>query len=235
MRYLAFLVAAGVILGGCATPPESHPVPGDPYEATNRQIFDFNMMVDRTFLRPTAERYQTYLPEPVRDSVRNVLDTLHGPVVFANDVLQGERERASASSRQFFVNATLGLGGIFDVASGMGIDAHDEDFGQTLAVWGADSGPFIMLPLLGPSNPRDATGKVVDIGLDPTGYIKFKRHWMWEGLRQYVNIVDTRSRNLETLDGIERDSLDFYATVRSLYQQNRGYQIRNGMPAPDEE
>jgi phospholipid-binding lipoprotein MlaA len=91
-----------------------------------------------------------------------------------------------------------------------------------------------MLPLLGPSNPRDAAGRVADIGFDPTVYIKFKRHLMWEGVRQYLNIVDTRARNLETLDGIERNSLDFYATARGLYRQNRAYQIRNGMPSSDE-
>lgn len=232
---LAFLLATGLLLGGCGTVSANNAVAGDPYEATNRQIFDFNLMVDRTFLRPTATRYQTYVPEPARESIRGVLDTLHGPVVFANDVLQGEGRRAGQSAGRFLVNATIGLGGLFDVASRMGIDAHDEDFGQTLAVWGADGGPYLMLPLLGPSNPRDAAGKVADMALDPFAYIKFKRHWMWEGLRQYVNIVDTRARNLETFDAIERDSLDFYATARSLYRQNRAYQIRNGMPAVEEE
>jgi len=91
-----------------------------------------------------------------------------------------------------------------------------------------------MLPLLGPSNPRDAAGRAGDFALDPSVYIKIKRHLMWEGLRQYLNIVDNRSRSLDALDGIERDSLDFYAAVRSLYRQNRGYQIRNGMPTRDE-
>jgi phospholipid-binding lipoprotein MlaA len=232
MRLHAFLVAAGLVLGGCAAAPDSGV--NDPYEATNRTIFEFNLKVDRLALRPTADRYDRYVPEEVRDSLRAALDNLHAPVVAANDLLQAETGRAGTMTGRFLVNSTLGLGGLIDVATRFGLESHDEDFGQTLAVWGAGDGPYIMLPLLGPSSPRDAAGKVGDIALDPSIYIKIKRHVMWEGVRQYLNIVDTRARNLEALDGIERDSLDFYATARSLYRQNRAYQIRNGMPAPDE-
>lgn len=235
MRILAFLVTAGMLLGGCATPGPEPGGAGDPYEATNRAIFDFNLTVDRLALRPTAERYQTYVPENVRDSLRNALDNLHAPVVFANDVLQGEESRAAGIAGRFLINSTLGLAGLFDVAGRWGLTPHDEDFGQTLGVWGVGEGPYIVLPLLGPSSPRDAAGKLVDIAVDPSIYIKIKRHVMWEGFRQYLNIVDVRARNLETLDAIERDSLDFYASARSLYRQNRTYQIRNGTPAGDEQ
>jgi phospholipid-binding lipoprotein MlaA len=235
MRALAFLVAAGLLLGGCATSLADPAGGNDPYEATNRVIFDFNLKVDRLALRPTAEGYQDYVPEEVRNSLKSALDNLHAPVVFANDLLQGETRRASQMAGRFLVNSTLGLGGLFDVAGRMGLASHDEDFGQTLGVWGAREGPYVVLPLLGPSNPRDAVGKAADIALDPSIYIKIKRHLMWEGLRQYLNIVDTRARSLETLDAIERDSLDFYASARSLYRQNRAYQIRNGLPSSDEE
>jgi phospholipid-binding lipoprotein MlaA len=234
MRFLYIFLTTGVLLGGCASPPADPAGVNDPYEASNRAIFDFNLSIDRTFLRPTAERYQNYVPEAVRDSLRNALDTLHAPVVVANDLMQAEAGRAGTMTGRFLVNATLGLGGLFDVASRFGLDAHDEDFGQTLAVWGVGDGPYVMLPLLGPSNPRDAAGKAVDLALDPFSYIKFKRHLLWEGTRQYLNIVDNRARSLETFDAIERDSLDFYASARSLYRQNRAYQIRNGMPASDE-
>ena len=234
MRLLAFLVAAGVILGGCATPPANPASAGDPYEASNRVIFDLNLKLDSVTLRPTAERYSTYVPEEVRDSLRNALDNLHAPVVLANDLLQGELSRAGTITGRFLVNSTLGLGGLFDVASRHDLPAHDEDFGQTLAVWGAGEGPYLVLPLFGPSNPRDAAGKAVDVALDPTAYLKIKRHLLWEGTRQYLNLVDTRAHSLEALDGIERDSLDFYAAVRSLYRQNRTYQIRNGLPSSDE-
>jgi phospholipid-binding lipoprotein MlaA len=233
MRLKAFLVTAGLILGGCACPPDPAGV-NDPYEATNRAIFVLNLKIDRLTLRPTAEVYQDNLPEEVRDGLRNALDNLHAPVVFANDVLQGEARRASQTAGRFLVNSTLGVGGLFDVAGRMGLASHDEDFGQTLGVWGAGEGPYVVLPLFSPSNPRDAIGKAADIALDPSIYLKIKRHLMWEGLRQYLNIVDTRARSLEALDAIERDSLDFYASARSLYRQNRAYQIRNGMPAGDE-
>jgi phospholipid-binding lipoprotein MlaA len=230
MRHLAFLLAAGVLLSGCATTGTN-----DPYEATNRAIFDLNLEVDRLALRPTAEHYDRYVPEEVRDALRAALDNLRAPVVVANDLLQAEGSRAATMTGRFLVNSTIGLGGLIDVASRMGLETHDEDFGQTLAVWGAGEGPYVVLPLLGPSNPRDAAGKAVDVALDPSIYIKFKRHVLWEGTRQYLNIVDNRARSLETFDAIERDSLDFYATARSLYRQNRSYQIRNGMPAPDGE
>jgi len=233
MRLNAILVAAGLILGGCATPPDPAGV-NDPYEAANRAIFDLNLKIDRLTLRPTAEVYQDNVPEEVRDGLRNALDNLHAPVVFANDMLQGEAHRASETAGRFLVNSTLGVGGLFDVAGRMGLASHDEDFGQTLGVWGAGEGPYIVLPLLGPSNPRDTAGKVADVVLDPSIYIKVKRHLMWEGFRQYLNIVDTRARSLEAFDAIERDSLDFYASARSLYRQNRAYQIRNGTPVGDE-
>lgn len=210
--------------------PENH----DPYEATNRKIFAFNLSIDRTFLRPTAERYQTYVPEPVRDGVHNVLDNLNSPVVFANDVLQGEGTRAWQTARRTVVNSTLGLGGLIDVASRMGWEGHEEDFGQTLGVWGVGEGPYLMLPLLGPSNPRDAFGQGADVALDPTTWVRIKQHIWWMAGRKYLTILDTRARNLEALDDIERDSLDFYATVRSVYRQHRASEIRNGIPEPSQ-
>ncbi len=230
MIKLAILGALGFLLCACAGEmPENH----DPYEATNRQIFDFNLRIDRTFLRPTAERYQAYVPEPVRDGVHNALDNLNGPVVFANDVLQGDGTRAWHTARRTVVNSTLGLGGLFDVASRMGLEGHEEDFGQTLAVWGVGEGPYLMLPVLGPSNPRDAVGQGADVALDPVTWVRMKQHIWWMAGRKYLTVLDTRSRNLDAMDGIERDSLDFYAAVRSMYRQHRASEVRNGMPAAE--
>ncbi len=230
MQKFIFLVALGVWLAGCATSGAPPTDPTDPYEATNREIFDLNLKIDRTFLRPTAERYATYVPGGLRDAIRNVLDNLHAPVILANDILQGEGRRAEQTAARLVVNSTFGLAGVVDVGTRMGIPAHEEDFGQTLAVWGAGAGPYLMLPMLGPSNPRDAVGRLGDVALDPTIYIKIKRHLIWSGAREYVTVVDTRSRNLEAFDDIERSSLDFYATTRSLYRQHRESEIRNGMP-----
>ena len=230
MRHLVLLALLGLVAAACAAGPE----PRDPYEGTNRAIFDFNMTVDRLALRPTAERYNATVPEWARDGVHNTLDTLQQPVVFANDVLQGAPSRAGETAARFLTNATLGVGGLVDVASRIGLNGHDEDFGQTLAVWGVDEGPYVMLPFLGPSNSRDALGLGVDVALDPTNYIRIKRHVFWSGVHLYGTVLDARSRNLEVLDGIERDSLDFYATVRNLYRQHRASEVRNGMPAPAE-
>lgn len=232
MKKLAFIAVLGLVLGACTTAAKDGLGPNDPYEATNRAIFDFNMKIDQTFLRPTAERYSTFVPEKARDSVHNVLENLNAPVVLANDLLQGEGERAATTAGRLVVNSTVGFAGLVDIGARMGLQGHEEDFGQTLAVWGVDEGPYLMLPFLGPSSPRDIAGQGVDLALDPTNWIRIKRHILWLGGRKYISIVDARARNLEAFDGIERDSLDFYAAVRSLYLQHRGNEIRNGMPEP---
>ena len=232
MKRLAFLGALGFLLCACAAPQGGMPENHDPYEATNREIFDFNLKVDRTFLRPTAERYQSTMPDVVRDGIHNVLANLDSPVIFANDLLQCEGSRAWTTARRAVVNSTLGIGGLVDVGSRMGLESHEEDFGQTLAVWGAGEGPYIVLPLLGPSNPRDITGQIADVALDPTTWVRMKQHVWWMAGRKYLIVLDTRTRNLEAFDDIERESLDFYASVRSMYRQHRASEIRNGMATP---
>ncbi|MDE2182014.1 MAG: VacJ family lipoprotein [Alphaproteobacteria bacterium] len=227
-------VLAALLLSGCAAPTADNLANNDPYESTNRSIFALNMKLDRMALRPAAENYRDLVPEKARDSVRNVLDNLDLPVTFANDLLQGKPSRAAETTERFLLNSTYGIGGIFDVATRVGIGNHTEDFGQTLAVWGAGEGPYLVLPVLGPNPPRDAAGQLIDLMLDPTVYITFKQHLWWHLGRQYLKILDGRSRNLETLDDIERNSLDFYAATRSLYRQYREGQIRDGNPAPDQ-
>ncbi len=231
MHKLAFALAAGVLLCGCASPTATGSGE-DPFEPTNRQVFSFNLWVDAHALRPTAERYATYVPEPVRDSIHNALENLNGPAIFANEVLQGEIRDAGRTAGRFLLNTTFGVGGLFDVGAKVGIPAHSEDFGQTLAVWGVGSGPYLMMPLLGPVYPRDAAGQVADYAMDPIWYLPIRGRVYWFLGRRYITIVDGRARSLETLDDIERDSMDFYATTRSLYRQYRENEIRNGMPPP---
>jgi phospholipid-binding lipoprotein MlaA len=128
----------------------------------------------------------------------------------------------------------LGVGGIFDVAKHFGMPYHDEDFGQTLAVWGTGEGPYLMLPLLGPSNPRDASGKIVDKFLDPLTYVGYIYDVSYiNTIRSGVEAIDTRSRNLQAMDELQKGSIDFYATVRSLYRQHRNDAIRNGKEDDD--
>ena len=130
----------------------------DPLEPLNRAIFSFNLTLDKAILRPIATVYNAALPDPVRDGVRNFLNNLRTPIILANDVLRGEIGRAGDTVGRFLLNSTLGVGGLFDIASELGFDFHNEDFGQTLAVWGIGEGPYLMLPIFGPSNPRDAVG-----------------------------------------------------------------------------
>ena len=228
MYKLAVILAAGLCLSGCATAPGNN----DPYEATNRGIFRLNQRIDRMALRPTAERYSNYVPEGVRDAVHNAIDNFNAPVTLANDVLQARPRRAGETVCRFVLNSTFGAAGLFDVGTRVGIPGHTEDFGQTLAVWGVGEGPYLMLPFLGPSSPRDAFGQAADLAAEPTIYIRIKHHTYWIMGRKYLSFVDTRARSLEVLDDIERDSLDFYASTRSLYRQYRENEIRNGMPPP---
>ncbi|HEY2034840.1 MAG TPA: VacJ family lipoprotein [Rhizomicrobium sp.] len=229
MRGIAslFVMCAGLLLAGCATDPTGA---NDPYENTNRAVFDFNQKVDKYALEPTARAYVAVVPDPARQGIHNFLLNLDLPVTFANDLLQGEMDRAGDTLGRFTVNSTLGIGGLLDPASDFGIPYHKEDFGQTLGTWGVGEGPYIVLPFLGPDPPRDATGQVVDIFLDPTTYIPIREHFWWSAGRKSLAIIDVRSRNLDTVENIERGSVDYYASVRSLYRQLRNNEIRNGRP-----
>lgn len=230
MHKLAAVLAAGLCLCGCAAPSAG---PGnDPYEQTNRHIFNLNMRLDRVALRPAAERYVKYVPESVRDGLHNALDNLDGPAIFANDLLQARSKDAGRTLERFLLNSTFGVGGLFDVGTRVGLPGHRSDFGQTLASWGVDGGCYLMAPMLGPMSPRDAAGQVVDLAMTPTLYVSLRGHFYWIAGHKYLSIVDARARNLDALDTIERDSMDFYAATRSLYQQHRENEIRNGMAPP---
>jgi phospholipid-binding lipoprotein MlaA len=203
----------------------------DPFEATNRDMLVLNKHLDDILLHYTVERY-LQLPEGVRRGVHNVLRNLAAPTIFVNDVLQGEPDRAGETLGRFLLNSSVGIGGIFDAATPIGIPGHGEDFGQTLGKWGVGEGPFLMLPLLGPSNPRDVAGLATDVFLlDPTNHIHFKHHFWWAAGRQYLVVLDLKAQTYETLQGIERSSVDYYAALRNLYRQNRANEIRNGQAA----
>jgi phospholipid-binding lipoprotein MlaA len=213
---------------GCATGPNGPGDQNDPYEAQNRQIFELNQSLDRNVALPIAKGYVAVVPEPARDGIHNFLVNLHVPVIFANDVLQGEASRAGETLGRFTVNSTLGVGGLIDVATKVGIPEHHSDFGETLAVYGVNEGPYLVLPMIGPSNPRDAAGYVVDTALDPSTWISWRSSTFFKLGRGVLDLVDTRSRNIETLDELERSSVDLYATMRSLYRQHRQAEINHG-------
>lgn len=224
------VLAAALSLAGCASAPAtSDPSqPNDPLESMNRGIFSFDQKVDRYLVKPSAQAYVDVVPEPARNGMHNFLTNLDLPVTFANDVLQGEVDRAGQTFGRFTINSTIGVGGILDLATPMGIPYHSEDFGQTLAVYGVPEGSYLVLPFFGPDPPRDLAGQVADVFLDPFTYVKLREHGWYSFGRAYFSLLDLRSRNLGTLEGIERSSVDYYASVRSLYRQLRNNEIRNG-------
>lgn len=217
---------------GCAAPgPQATVQPTeayDPWENTNRDIFAFNQRVDRSVLVPVAEAYRGNLPQPVRDGIHNFLQNLDLPIIFANDVLQAEPGLAAHSAGRFVVNTTAGVAGFFDPATPLGLPYHANDLGITMARWGVPEGPYIIVPVLGPSTVRDTAGEVADGFGDPGNYVAGEHHLIWATiLRTGTQGIDTRSRNIETLADIEKTSLDYYATIRSLYRQRRAAEIRH--------
>lgn len=217
-------------MAGCATPPpEDGAAPGqngnDPYESFNRSMLDFNLALDKAILKPVAFVYKEGVPQPLRTNVYNFLENLRAPVIFANDLMQGELDRAGTTLLRFGMNSTLGLLGINDFATEAGIPKHDEDFGQTLAVWEVEPGAYLVLPIFGPSNPRDATGLVVDTLIDPVTWLT---PFEFRLGRAVATAVDRRARRYDQINDLEKNSLDFYSAVKSLYRQRRVDEIRNG-------
>ncbi len=201
----------------------------DPLEIPNRFIFAFNQTLDVFVLKPVASGYRFLLPSMIRDSIRNFLRNLATPVVLINDLLQGELERAETTLARFAINSSGGVLGLFDVATDEGFEYHQEDFGQTLGSHGIGEGAYLVLPLFGPSSIRDGVGRLADIFLDPLTYVGQAYDLETEFLLiPAVNGIDTRSRNIDTLENLERDSIDFYARIRSLWRQNRQNEIDNG-------
>ena len=234
-RVLALLVVLGVA-ANCASdpPPEDYDDQeysvNDPLEGLNRVTFEFNQTVDAILLKPMAEIYVGVVPKWGRDRVNDILNNFGEPTNFANALLQWEMERAVTSMLRFAFNSTIGLGGFFDVAEGIGLSRAAEDFGQTLAVWGVGEGPYLVLPLLGPSNPRDAVGLAVDWVIDPVSR-SFRSHEINQ--RFIARGIDQRSRYIVDLETLEETSIDFYAAMRELYRQHRANEVRNGeLPPP---
>lgn len=230
----AALLALALINAACAHAPADEQ---DPLEPVNRAVFAFNTTVDGLILEPAARMYRAATPQLLRDGVGNVLDNLRTPVVLANDLMQAEWARAEVTLGRFMLNTILGAGGIIDVATWAGMPArHNEDFGQTLAVYGVPSGPYLMLPLLGPSNPRDAVGLLVDLVIDPFSFpfgdvVPPEASWGRWG----ADALTFREQNLENIEELRRTSIDFYAATRTVTRQLREAEIRNGAPAPIED
>ena len=232
-RSLAVAAAASLLaLGGCATRPTDpqeladYQSNNDPLEPTNRFFYKVNNTVDHYTLRPVAQAYVAVVPQPVRTGVHNTLANISSPALFGDDILEGKPRRAGDTFMRFLINSTVGVVGIFDVAKGLGYPAHEADGGITLALWGAPEGPYLFLPVLGPSSPRAATGFGLDIALSPLTYVPRGYGLLTLNWGLYaVGAVDARAAVLDELDQVNRDALDPYATLRSLYRQHRAAQV----------
>ncbi len=199
----------------------------DPIEGLNRFTFAINELLDTVVFQPLAATYRVLLPQFVRDSIRSFMRNLNTPVILANDLMQGSWDRAETTLTRFVINTTVGVGGLWDPADDWGYPYHNEDFGQTLGVWGVGPYPYVVLPVLGPSTARDGVGIAVDSYLDPLGYVLDQEILL---ARSFVQGIDFRSRNIETIDELKRDAVDYYARIRSVYLQRRVDEINNGEP-----
>ncbi len=220
----AFLALAALMLAGCATLPSGKPDPRDPLERFNRSMFVVNDALDRAVARPVAKAYVKVTPRFVRTGIGNVLNNLNTLGTALNDALQGKMREAGRDSARFLLNSTLGLGGLFDPASAAGLELNDEDFGQTFGKWGVKPGPYLMLPLLGPSTLRDSVTRLADQYTNPVTYLGDEStRYIIRG----VSVLDTRADLLDLDEQLDR-SYDRYAFVRNAWLQRREFQVTDG-------
>lgn len=231
MRFFSVGILAFALTACASTPSQGAIDPVDPYEGFNRQVFKFNNGVSKYALVPTAKTYETVTPKFARDRVGDALSNLNSPVTFANDVLQAKPARASDTFFRFLINTTVGIGGLWDAADHFGLPGHKEDFGQTLGVWGVDSGPYLILPFLGPSNPRDIFGRGIDTALDPLNWTEFA------GQPDLDDEIATARASLGALNGSVElvDQLEAlnqqaepYIAMRRIYMSQRDAAINDG-------
>ena len=209
----------------------------DPLESVNRIIFSFNNAADQIILEPISKGYRK-LPSPIQTSIGNFLNNLKMPLVVINQLLQGQGRNAVETSGRFIINSTAGLLGLIDVAEKVGLEQKQEDFGQTLATWGVGDGFYIVLPIFGPSNVRDASGMILTSITDPINAYAVKEGEGWViPVKTASNAINDRSKIIDEVNALRNNSLDYYAAVRSSYYQNRKAAILNNndntsMPLP---
>ncbi|MEN9560251.1 MAG: hypothetical protein RLZZ502_1462 [Pseudomonadota bacterium] len=228
-----FVVLPALMLGACASLPPNHQLsPADPYEKANRSVGMFNEIVDIMFLKPVAKAYVTVAPELVQKGVSNFFGNIADGWSAVNDILQGKTDKAGDDLGRLLLNTTFGFGGVFDLATDAGIDKGNEDFGQTLGFWGVPTGPYLMLPLLGPSNVRDGLGLLPSFLFDPISKLSSgATSFAFTGLRA----IDTRAGLFTTDALLNQASLDKYTYVRSAYLKRRENLVYDGKPPKTED
>ncbi|HNP65196.1 MAG TPA: VacJ family lipoprotein [Woeseiaceae bacterium] len=227
---IAIAIGLLIVLSGCASIPPGQRAAADPWEPMNRTLYKINTSVDRVTTKPLARGYQKILPTPIQNGVSNFFQNLTTPRSVLNNFLQGKPKRGLSEAGRFLFNSSLGIGGLFDVASASGMEEYPEDFGQTAAVWGVPDGPYIMLPFFGPRTLRDA----VLMPLDTLSHPLY--HYDNTSVRDklvVLQIVDLR-QNLLTAEKFLEDSKDPYVTLRESYLQNREFEVYDGNPPEDD-
>ncbi len=229
--FYGVVAVAALVLSGCTTVPADQKIESDPWESMNRSLFSLSTNVDKVTTRPLAQGYKKVVPRPVRRSVSNFFHNLTTPHSALNNFLQGKPRNGFSEIGRFLFNSTLGIGGLFDVATAGGMEEYDEDFGQTAAVWGIPDGPYVMLPFLGPRTLRDAVLLPLDMMADPIFHYK---NTSARDKLVVLGIIDLRYRLLPT-DKFLNDSKDPYVTLRESYLQNREFEVYDGDPPVDED
>ena len=226
---LTYIMAAAAVMIATACAPMTD-AENDPWEPINRGMYKLNSAIDMLVLRPVTYGYRYIMPERGEKMVHNFVLNLQEPITFGNSVLQGDPQNSFVSLWRFLLNSTVGVGGLFDVASDLGLIERRTDFGQTLALYGVESGPYLFLPIIGPSTGRDGLGRVADAFMHPAMYIDDTGTSvaLWA-----VTAVDTRSDNWDLIADIQKTSLDPYVTFRSAYTQKRANDIKKARAARD--
>ncbi len=228
---MAPLLAFIFLISGCATTQQAEGV-DDPLQGYNRMMYSFNNTVDTVIIKPVAKGYDAIVPDPISKGVSNFFSNLNEITVILNDLLQLKFGQAFHDTGRFLLNSTVGIAGVFDIASLSGMEKHDEDFGQTLGFWGIKPGPYVVLPFFGPRNFRDSFGLVGDIFTDPVVYIDDS------GTRNAVaatRIIDTRANMLGVKKVLDEAAMDEYSYVRDAYMQHRRNLVYDGDPPDDED
>jgi len=232
LRSGLLIVCAAFSLSACASASsDEHAGISDPFESVNRGIFAVNDALDQAIAEPVARGYRAAVPKPARKGFHNFLTNLRSPIYLANELLQADFSGAGRVLLRATVNTLVGVGGLFDVAGAEGIEAEAEDFGQTLAVWGAGPGPYLVLPIFGPSSVRDGIGRLADSYADPIRLYLFNTDQEeWYYARVGAQALDTRTDLIDVLEDLRKNSIDYYAAVRSTYYQRREALIQDEDP-----
>ncbi|WP_018997732.1 MlaA family lipoprotein [Hirschia maritima] len=234
MKKIASISALAIVgLTGCASTSATSENANDPFEGFNRRMFAVNNALDKAVLEPVAKGYRTVTTDDMREGVSNALANLKEPVTFVNEVLQGELVSAGHTVGRFAMNSTLGVAGLVDVAGHLGVERTKEDFGQTLGKWGVGDGPYLVLPVIGSTNPRDLLGSGVDSAFQPLNYAQFEGDTEFRIGRSVLGVVSGREKLIETVEELREQQADPYTAVRRIYGQTRDAAIRNGQEDPN--